>query len=49
MFREHEIDLHPVVEELNKNSSLIDECIIKYTKIQLRNIIIIGLIKDIKI
>ena len=48
MIKEHEIDLHPKVEELNINNSLIDEYIKKYTKIELRNIIIIGLKKGYK-
>lgn len=48
MIKEHEIDLHPKVEELNINNSLINEYIKTYSKIELRNIIILGLKKGYK-
>lgn len=48
MIREHELDLHPLVEELNINNESIKDYIGYCTKIELRNIMIIGLKKGYK-
>jgi ankyrin repeat protein len=48
MIREHELDLHPLVEELNVNNEKIKDYIGSYTKIELRNMMIIGLKKGYK-
>ena len=42
MIRELELDQHPLVEELNDNNEKIKEYIGFCTKIELRNMIIIG-------
>ena len=45
MIRELELDQHPLVEELNDNNKKIKEYIGFCTKIELRNMIIIGFYK----
>lgn len=48
MIREYVLDLHPLVEELNVDNEKIKDYISSYTKIELRNMMIIGLKKGYK-
>ena len=44
----HNVDIHPLVEELNSDNSKFDKFVEKYTKVELRNMIIVGLKKGYK-
>jgi len=44
----YDVDIHPLVEELNRDNSKLNEYIEKYSKTELRNMIIIGLKKGYK-
>lgn len=48
MIKEHDLDLHPLIEELNVNNEKIKDYIGSCTKIELRNMLIIGLKKGYK-